>query len=215
MSKKLWGYARVSTREQNLERQLYELQKYVNKEDIFVDKQSGKNFDREQYKQLRTMVREGDEIYIKSIDRLGRNKEGIKDELQYFKKRGVHVHILDFPQTLVAVDDEHQKAVMDMVTNLLIEVFGFVAEEERNMIRARQAEGIAAWRRTGQTKTGRPYGRPRKEVSEQAWDNVRALVREKRIKTTQAWQLLGVSKNTYYRLIRRHAGVQEIEEEGE
>ncbi len=205
MSKKIWGYARVSTREQNLARQMYELQKYVNKEDIFVDKQSGKNFDREQYKQLRAMVREGDEIYIKSIDRLGRNKEGIKDELQYFKKRGVHVHILDFPQTLVAVDDEHQKAVMDMVTNLLIEVFGFVAEEERNMIRARQAEGIAAWRRTGRTKTGRPYGRPRKEVSEQAWDNVRALVREKRIKTTQAWQLLGVSKNTYYRLIRRHA----------
>ena len=210
MSKKIWGYARVSTREQNLARQLYELQKYVNKEDIFVDKQSGKNFDREQYKQLRAIVREGDEIYIKSIDRLGRNKEGIKDELQYFKKRGVHVHILDFPQTLVAVDDEHQKAVMDMVTNLLIEVFGFVAEEERNMIRARQAEGIAAWRRTGRTKTGRPYGRPRKEVSEQAWDNVRALVREKRIKTTQAWQLLGVSKNTYYRLIRRRA--QENEE---
>ena len=210
MSKKLWGYARVSTREQNLERQLYELQKYVNKEDNFVDKQSGKNFDREQYKQLRTMVREGDEIYIKSIDRLGRNKEGIKDELQYFKKRGVHVHILDFPQTLVAVDDEHQKAVMDMVTNLLIEVFGFVAEEERNMIRARQAEGIAARRRTGQTKTGRPYGRPRKEVSAQAWDNVRSLVKEKRINTAQAWQLLGVSKNTYYRLIRRRTQENDV-----
>lgn len=215
MSKKNWGYARVSTPEQNLERQLYALQKYVNEEDIFIDKVSGKKFDREQYKQLRMVAREGDEIYIKSIDRLGRNKEGIKDELQYFKKRGVHVHILDFPQTLVAVDDEHQKAVMDMVTNLLIEVFGFVAEEERNMIRARQAEGIAAWRRTGRTKTGRPYGRPRKEVSEQAWNNVRALVREKRIKTTQAWQLLGVSKNTYYRLIRRYAGAQKIEKEGE
>ena len=205
MSKKVWGYARVSTPEQNLERQLYALQKYVNEEDIFIDKVSGKKFDREQYKQLRMVAREGDELYIKSIDRLGRNKEGIKDELQYFKKKGVHVHILDFPKTLVTVDDEHQKAVMDMVTNLLLEVFGFIAEEERNIIRARQAEGIAAWRRTGRTKTGRPYGRPRKEVSEQAWDNVRALVREKRIKTTQAWQLLGVSKNTYYRMMRHHA----------
>ena len=78
MSKKLWGYARVSTREQNLARQLFELQKYVAKDDIFIDKQSGKNFDREQYKQLRAMAREGDELYIKSIDRLGRNKEGIK-----------------------------------------------------------------------------------------------------------------------------------------
>ena len=210
MSKKIWGYARVSTPEQNLERQLYALQKYVNEEDIFIDKVSGKKFDREQYKQLRMIAREGDELFVKSIDRLGRNKEGIKDELQYFKKKGVIVHILDFPQTLVSVEDEHTKNIMDMVTNLLIEVFGFVAEEERNMIRARQAEGIAAWRRTGKTKTGRPYGRPRKEVSAQAWDNVRSLVKEKRIKTTQAWQLLGVSKNTYYRLIRRRA--QENEE---
>ena len=209
MSKKLWGYARVSTREQNLARQLFELQKYVAKDDIFIDKQSGKNFDREQYKQLRAMVREGDELFVKSIDRLGRNKEGIKDELQYFKKKGVIVHILDFPQTLVSVEDEHTKNIMDMVTNLLIEVFGFVAEEERNMIRARQAEGIAAWRRTGKTKTGRPYGRPRKEVPEQAWDNVRALVKEKRIKTAQAWQLLGVSKNTYYRMMRQCAQEKE------
>ena len=92
----------------------------------------------------------------------------------------------------------------------MIEVFGLVAEEERNMIRARQAEGIAAWRRTGQTKTGRPYGRPRKEVSAQAWDNVRSLVKEKRINTAQAWQLLGVSKNTYYRLIRRRTQENDV-----
>ena len=104
-----------------------------------------------------------------------------------------------------AVEDEHQKAVMDMVTNLLIEVFGFVAEEERNMIRARQAEGIAAWRRTGKTRTGRPYGRPRKEISDRDWEKVISLLAEKRIKTKEAWKLLGVAKNTYYRLLRRRA----------
>ncbi len=203
MSKKIWGYARVSTREQNLARQLYELQKYVNKEDIFVDKQSGKNFDREQYKQLRAIVREGDEIYIKSIDRLGRNKEGIKDELQYFKKRGVHVHILDFPQTLVAVDDEHQKAVMDMVTNLLIEVFGFVAEEERKATLARQAEGIAVWRRTGKTKTGRPYGRPRVRRPKN-WEQVYEAWKGQHIRSKDAWKLLNISKNIFYRLVHEY-----------
>lgn len=203
MAKKLWGYARVSTREQNLERQLFELRKYVSQEDIFSDLLSGKDFERPQYQKLKGLVREGDEIYIKSIDRLGRNKEGIKDELQYFKKHGVIVHIIDFPQTMVSVEDERTKSVMDLLTNLLIEVFGFVAEEERKMIRARQAEGIAVWKRTGRTKTGRPYGRPRKEIPQKMWDDVNALIKEKRIKIKQAWALLGVSKNTYYRLLRR------------
>lgn len=202
MAKKIWGYARVSTREQNLERQLFELRKYVKQEDIFADLQSGKDFERPQYQKLKGLVRDGDEIYIKSIDRLGRNKEGIKDELQYFKKNRVIVHIIDFPQTMVSVDDERTKSVMDLLTNLLIEVFGFVAEEERKLIRSRQAEGIEAWRRTGQTKSGRPYGRPRKEISQKTWDDVSALLKEKRIKTNQAWKLLGISKNTYYRLLR-------------
>ncbi len=203
MAKKIWGYARVSRKEQNIQRQLYALKKYVQPENIFSDFQSGKDFDRVQYQKLKALVREGDEIYVKSVDRLGRNKEGIKEELQYFKRNGVHVHILDFPQTMVSVEDEHTKSVMDMVTNLLIEVFGFVAEEERKMIRARQAEGIAVWKRTGRTKTGRPYGRPRKEISQKMWDDVNALIKEKRIKIKQAWALLGVSKNTYYRLLRR------------
>ena len=203
MANRKFGYARVSTKEQNLERQIHELKKYVKAEDIFADLQSGKDFDRIQYKKLKEEVCLGDEVYIKSIDRLGRNKEGIKEELQWFKKRGVHIHILDFPQTMITVEDEHQKAVMDMVTNLLIEVFGFVAEEERKMIRSRQAEGIAAWRRTGQTKTGRPYGRPRKEISERDWDKVETLLNEKRIKTKEAWKLLNVSKTTYYRFLRK------------
>ena len=209
MAKKIWGYARVSTREQNLERQLFELKKYVEPENIFSDFQSGKDFDRLQYKRLKEEVAAGDKLYVKSIDRLGRNKDGIKEELQWFKRRGVHVHILDFPQTLIAVEDERQKSVMDLVTNLLIEGVGFMAEEERAMIRARQAEGIAAWRRTGQTKTGRAYGRQRIEVSDRQWNKVMTLLAEKRIKTKEAWKILGIAKNTYYRLIRRRAQEKE------
>ena len=201
MGKRKYGYARVSTKEQNLARQIHELKKYVKQEDIFTDLQSGKDFERLQYKKMKEEVCSGDEIYVMSIDRLGRNKQLIKEELQYFQKHGVILHILNFPQTLINIEDERQKSIMDLVTNLLIEVFSFMAEEERKMIRERQAEGIAAWRRTGQTKTGRPYGRPKKDVSEKEWDKIETLLKEKRIKTRDAWKLLNVSKNTYYSLL--------------
>lgn len=203
MAKKIWGYARVSTREQNLARQYFELEKYVERQNIFEDQKSGKDFNREGYKRLKAAVRDGDELYITSIDRLGRNKQMIKNELHFFKNNGVIVHILNFPQTLIDVEDERQRSIMDLVTNLLIEVFSFMAEEEREYSRLRQAEGIAAWRRTGVTKTGHPYGRPKKIVAPQDWNRVLMLLNEKRIKTRDAWKLLNVSKNTYYRL--RHA----------
>ena len=98
MAKEIWGYARVSTKEQNLERQLVELRRHVPKEEnIISDKQSGKDFDRTGYKSLKERVREGDELFIKSIYRLGRDKDAIKDELRFFKEKGVIVHILNFP----------------------------------------------------------------------------------------------------------------------
>ena len=92
MAKVIWGYARVSTKEQNLDRQLIELRQYVPKEEnILSDKQSGKDFNRVAYQKLKSMARSGDEIYVKNIYRLGRNKEMIKNELQYFKNKGIHV----------------------------------------------------------------------------------------------------------------------------
>lgn len=204
MAKEIWGYARVSTKEQNLERQMVELRQYVPKEDnILSDKQSGKDFNRTAYRKLKAMARSGDEIYVKNIYRLGSNKQMIKDELQYFKDHGIHVHILSFPQTMVNVEDEHQKGVMELVTNLLIEVFSFIAEEERNNIRTRQAEGIAVWRKTGKTKTGRPYGRPRTQLPGN-WNKIYAIWKEKRIKAKEAWRLLNISKNTFYRFVREH-----------
>lgn len=130
MSKEIWGYARVSTKEQNLERQLVELRQFVPKEEnIISDKQSGKDFERTGYKSLKERVREGDELFIKSIYRLGRDKNAIKNELRFFKDRGVIVHILNFPQTMIDTTDEHQKSIMELVNNLLIEVFSFIAQE--------------------------------------------------------------------------------------
>ena len=204
MAKEIWGYARVSTKEQNLERQFVELRPHVpNAENIISDKQSGKDFDRPGYLSLKERVREGDELFITSIYRLGRDKDAIKDELHFFKEKGVSVHILNFPQTTLEISDEHQKSIMELVNNLLIEVFSFIAQEERENIRRRQAEGIALWRKTGKTKTGRPYGRPITKVPSN-WKKIYSLWKDKKLKTKEAWYLLKISKNVFYRLVKEY-----------
>lgn len=201
MAKKIFGYARVSTQHQNLDRQLHELKKYVkNEENIYIDKQSGKDFKRVAYQKMKAAARDGDEIYIKSLDRLGRNKQQIKDELQDLRRKGVFVHILDFPQTMIDAKNAQQRELLELATNIMIEIIGYVAEQERENIRKRQAEGISAWKRTGQTKTGRPYGRPKKEAPKN-WEKVYNLWRRKEIKTKEAIALSGVGKNTFYRLV--------------
>lgn len=204
MGKEIWGYARVSSKEQNLTIQMIELAKYVPKlENIFSDKQSGKDFDRPGYKMLKEKVREGDELYVKSIYRFGRNKEAIKEELKFFKRKGVAVHILNFPQTMIPIENEYQMRAMELVNNLMIEIFGFIAEEERENIRRRQAEGIALWKKTSKTRTGRPYGRPKIKMPSN-WEKVYNLWKEKRIQSKEAWTLLKVSKNIFYRFVKEY-----------
>lgn len=204
MSKEIWGYARVSSKEQNLERQLVKLRQHVPKtENIISDKQSGKDFDRPGYRLLKGRVREGDELFVTSIYRLGCDKDAIQNELRFFRNSGVIVHILNFPQTMLAVSDDHQKSVMELVNNLLIEVFSFVVQEERENHRRRQAEGIALWRKTGKTKTGRPYGRPKTPFPSN-WKKIYALWKEKKLKSKEAWYLLKISKNVFYRLVKEY-----------
>lgn len=211
MAKEIWGYARVSTKEQNLERQISELRQYVPKEEnIISDKQSGKNFDRPGYKSLRERVREGDELYVKSIYRLGRDKEAIKNELKFLKKKGVFVHILDFPQTMLEIENEYQLRIVELINTLMIEIFSFIAQEERENIRRRQAEGIAVWRKTGKTKTGRPYGRPKIQFPSN-WKKIYALWKEKRLKSKEAWYLLKISKNVFYRLVKEYESRQMLQ----
>ena len=210
MAKEIWGYARVSTKDQNLERQISELRQYVPKEEnIISDKQSGKNFDRLGYRSLKERVREGDELYVKSIYRLGRDKEAIKNELKFLKKKGVLVHILDFPQTMIEVENEYQLKVVELINTLMIEIFSFIAQEEREKIRRRQAEGIAVWRKTGKTKTGRPYGRPKIQFPSN-WKKIYALWKEKRLKSKEAWYLLKISKNVFYRLVKEYESPTEV-----
>ena len=140
----IYGYMRVSTKAQNLNRQEDALLEFgVEKDNIFADKESGKNFDREKYQEMKSILKRNDVLVIKELDRLGRNKEMIKEELEYFKNNGIRVKILNIPTTLIDFP-EGQEWIMDMINNILLEVMSSIDEEERRKIKTRQAEGIAA-----------------------------------------------------------------------
>lgn len=141
----VYGYARVSSTEQNLDRQILALLEYVPKENMVVDKASGKDTEREGYRALkgRLGLREGDTLYVTSLDRLSRNKEDIKKELQWFKEQKIRLKILDLPTSLVEVP-EGQQWILEMIQNVLIEVLSSIAEQERLTIKKRQREGIEA-----------------------------------------------------------------------
>ena len=197
MNNKTFYYARVSTREQNLDRQLDAFKKLgANEREIICDKESGKNLDRSGYQALKTtMLRSGDTLVIKSLDRLSRNKSDIKNELQYFKDNNIRLKVIDLPTTMMDLP-QGQEWVFDMVNNILIEVLGTIAEQERLTIRTRQREGIDAAR-----KNGKHLGRP-KSVKPDNWNEVYSDWKTKKITARQAMVLLGVNKNLFYQWVK-------------
>lgn len=154
---RIFGYARVSSKEQNLDRQLMELRKYVPEENIITDKQSGKDLARNGYQALKGVLglRSGDILYIMSLDRLSRSKSDIKTELQWFKDNSIRLMVLDMPTTMINIP-EGQDWIIEMINNILIEVLSSMAEQERLTIRKRQSEGIAAAKAKGK-HLGRPH----------------------------------------------------------
>ena len=198
MDNRIYGYARVSTREQNTDRQLEALTKFgVPEQNIIVDKASGKDTERDGYQYLkRQILRSGDTLVIKELDRLSRNKADIKRELEFFKELGVRVKILDIPTTLTDFPTE-QLWVQEMVTAILIEVLGSIAENERMKIRARQREGIEAAKRRNVR-----FGRPPAPLPEN-WREVMAAVQRGEMRPVDAMRELGISQSHYYRLCER------------
>lgn len=194
MNHKNFYYARVSSKDQNLDRQLEAFKKLGAEErEIICDKESGKNLNRQGYQALKnTLLRSGDTLYIKSLDRLARNKKDIKDELQYFKDNNIRVRVIDLPTTMMDLP-KGQEWVFDMVNNILIEVLGTIAEQERLTTRTRQREGINAAR-----NKGKHLGRPR-AVKPDNWDEVYKNWKSGLITARQAMRLLGVSKNIFYK----------------
>lgn len=210
MSKEV-GYARVSSKEQNLARQFEALKQYVPEDMIVSDRASGKDFNRAGYQSLKVGIGKlvkGDTLYVKSLDRLSRNKEQAKKELQYFSEIGVRVKVLDLPTTMVEIP-EGQEWILNMINNILIEVLTSIAENERQTIRQRQAEGLAVMpvdKATGKKKsikTGNVIGRPEITFPEN-WDIVYPEWKNGTITAVSAMQKMNLKKNSFYKLVKRY-----------
>lgn len=187
--KKIFGYCRVSSNSQNLSRQLEELKKQgIDDRDIFCDKQSGKDFNREQYQLLKKMVRSEDCIIVTELDRFGRNMAEIKEELHYFTKLDIEVRILDLP--LLSGTGLETK----FINGILLELFTYLAEKEREKIRSRQAQGIRIAKEEGKYK-----GRKKKDI--EGFEEIVGDWREKKISALEACRKLGISSPTFYRRI--------------
>lgn len=194
---KVLGYARVSSKEQHLDRQIMALEKYVCSENILVDKASGKDLERPSYQALKGALglRKGDILYITSLDRLSRNKQDIKAELEWFKENQVTLRVLDLPTSLIEVP-EGQEWVVDMITNILVEVLASMAEQERLTIRKRQAEGIAAAK-----SQGKYLGRPRLVFPDNFAD-VYNRWRMHEITGKEASKMLKLPRSSFYKLVK-------------
>lgn len=195
MSKK-YGYIRVSAKDQNEERQLIALKELdVNLDRIFMDKQSGKDFQRPQYKKMVRELRKNDLLYIKSIDRLGRNYSEILEQWRILtKERGVDIVVLEMP----LLDTRRGKDLMGtFLSDIVLQVLSFVAENERSNIKQRQAEGIAAAKARGVQ-----FGRPKIEMP----DNFMQLVSQwenKKIRLSYVLEVCRISKSTFYRRLNQ------------
>ena len=198
MLNKVYGYARVSTKEQHLDRQIIALKKYgVDERDIVTDKESVKDLDRKGYALLKEqLLRPGDTLVIQDLDRLSRDKTHINQELQYFQSQKIRVKILNIPTTLID-PPKGQEWVIEMTNNIIIEVYASIAENERKRIRERQREGIEAAR-----INGRHLGRPKISYPAE-WGFIYQEWKEGKITAVHAMNTLGLKRGTFYRLVRQ------------
>lgn len=197
----IFGYVRVSSKSQNPDRQIQAIKEFeenIKNEDIYIDKQTGKDFDRDNYQKLKVQLRKGDTLIVKELDRLGRNKQMIKDELNELSSKGVKIKILNISTTLIDLPEENSW-VMDMVNNILLEVLGAIAEEERTNVRKRQSEGIAIAKAEGKYK-----GRKAEELPKN-FPSLYKRWKEGVITAVEFTKLLGYkSRNTTYRKIKQY-----------
>lgn len=188
----VYGYARVSTREQNEGRQLLAFrERKVSEKNIYVDKQSGKDFERPMYRRMVKKLKQDDLVYIKSIDRLGRNYEEILEQWRILtKEKGVDIVVLD----MVLLDTRRGKDLMGtFLSDIVLQVLSFVAENERKNIRERQKEGIKAAKLRGVR-----FGRPRRELPDN-FEKVCVLWMNKEITPEEAAEKCNLSRATFYR----------------
>lgn len=193
----IYGYVRVSSTDQNEDRQLIALsEKNIPQRNIYIDKQSGKDFDRPQYKRLVKRLKQGDLLYILSIDRLGRNYEEIQRQWRVLTKDiGIDICVIDMP----LLDTRNGKDLMGtFIADLVLQILSFVAQSERENIKKRQAEGIAVAKAKGVK-----FGRPEKSVP----DDFPRLIREwekNKLSFSELLERCNMSEATFYRRLREY-----------
>lgn len=197
MDNRTFYYARVSSKDQNLDRQIAAFKSLgADDRDIITDKESGKDFDRAGYQALKNgMLRQGDTLVVKSLDRLSRNKRDIKKELEWFKENDIRVKIIYLPTTMIDLPKE-QDWVTDMVNNILIEVLGTIAEQERATIKQRQAEGIQVAK-----SKGVKLGRPALQYPDN-WNEVFTAWKNGEITAKEAMERTGTKRTSFYKLAK-------------
>ena len=190
-----YGYARVSTKEQNEERQLIALTAFgIQKDAIFVDKQSGKDFERTQYRRLLRKLKDGDTLVVKSIDRLGRNYEEILEQWRVItKEKRAAIVVLDMP---LLDTRQNRDLTGTLIADIVLQLLSYVAQTEREFIRQRQAEGIAAAKARGVRFGRQPMPRPESFLSlQQQWEHGEISAR-------QAAEQLKITHRTFLRWVK-------------
>ena len=195
---KEYGYVRVSTKEQNVDRQMIALREFgIEEKLVFVDKVSGKDFQRPQYKRLIKKIKPGDTLVIKSIDRLGRNYDEILEQWRYITKDlQASIVVLDMP----LLDTRKGRDLTGtLIADIVLQLLSYVAQTEREFIRQRQAEGIAAAKAKGVSFGRRPMERPPE------YPALRTAWSEGRLSARDAAQRLGISHKTFLKWVRETA----------
>lgn len=196
MENRQYGYIRVSSKDQNEERQIVALKnKGINKRDIFIDKVSGKNFERDQYQLLKRILRPGDVLYIHSLDRFGRNKDEIVQEWNAITKElGSDIVVLDMP---LLDTTQYKDSMGTFIADLVLQILSWVAQDERERIRKRQREGIDQAMRQG-----REFGRPKAQITDEF---MKAYYEWKKgnITAANAMRQSNTKKTTFYKLVKQ------------
>ncbi len=200
---KTFAYLRVSTKDQNLDRQRESVLKYcednnieIQERDIITDKQSGKDFNREGYQTLKnSLLRSGDTLIIKELDRLGRDMTMIKEEWQYLERKGISIVVIDTPILNTVGKSDLEKT---LISNIVFELLSYMAEKERLKIKQRQAEGIAAAK-----SKGKKFGRPTISYPDN-WEEVYTKLKDGKITAVKAMELTSMKKTSFYKLIKQY-----------
>ncbi|MED1287456.1 recombinase family protein, partial [Bacillus mycoides] len=190
-------YIRVSSKEQNEGRQLEAMRKLgIHERDIFIDKQSGRTFQREQYQILKKMLRRGDILYIHSLDRFGRNKSAILEEWKDITQNiQAHIVVLDMP---LLDTTKYKDSIGQLITDLVLQILSWLSEEERIKIKTRQREGIDLAK-----KQGKHLGRPKVEITDEFIQAYQEW-KDRKISAVEAMKRSGMPNTTFYRMVKRY-----------